>query len=281
MGNLKIIEKRHFEDLLGMSGGYVLDFSNDMFADFFQEAVGKDIYSEKYSFRGDSKANRLRAFWEVEEDPFVGKVLLGLLEHWRYGNILDGWEGDPIYFECLQIAERLCGKEDQERESQFLRQDFGEIPLNNLPIDARLIPVLEYRLYEAGKCRQAEAPMAVILLCGSILEGIVLGVALQQPEEFNRAESSPKDDSGKTRPFNDWSLSQMINVACEVGLLTEDIKKFSHSLRDYRNYIHPFQQLSSGFQPDEHTADMCFQVLKAAVACLGGERGQPVEEHGG
>jgi hypothetical protein len=265
MSTLKIVEKKHFEDLLGMSGGYVLDFSNDTFADFFQETVNKDIYSSEYSNKGDSKANRLRAFWEVEPDPVVGQVLLEMLEIWRYGNILDGWEGDPIYFECLQIAERLCGKEDEEQESQFLKRDFDKISLGDLPVDAR--------------CRQAGAPLAVVFLCGSILEGILLGMALQQPEVFNRAESSPRDESGKVKPFKGWSLNQMIDVACEVGFLTEDIKKFSHSLRDYRNYIHPFQQLASGFQPDKHTADICFQVLKAAVACLSGERGQTMEEH--
>ena len=47
--------------------------------------------------------------------------------------------------------------------------------------------------------------------------------------------------------------------------MKEDVKKFSHALRDFRNYIHPYQQMSIGFQPDEHTARICFQVLKAAL----------------
>ena len=64
----------------------------------------------------------------------------------------------------------------------------------------------------------------------------------------------------------------MIDVACEVGVLKLDIKKFSHGLRDFRNYIHPYEQMTSGFTPDEHTAKVCFQVLKAALANLAGER---------
>jgi hypothetical protein len=44
-----------------------------------------------------------------------------------------------------------------------------------------------------------------------------------------------------------------------------DTQKFSHSLRDFRNYIHPFEQMSSGFNPREHTAKICLQVLKAAI----------------
>ncbi len=45
-----------------------------------------------------------------------------------------------------------------------------------------------------------------------------------------------------------------------------------HGLRDFRNYIHPYEQMVSGFTPDDHTAKVCFQVLKAALASLAGER---------
>jgi hypothetical protein len=114
--------------------------------------------------------------------------------------------------------------------------------------------------------------LAVIFLCGSILEGILLGVALQKPREFNQANNSPKDKSGKVKAFPAWSLSQFIDVACELGLLKLDVKKFSHELRDFRNYIHPYQQMASNFHPDKHTAEICFQVLKAAIASLSRER---------
>ncbi|WP_294535684.1 hypothetical protein [uncultured Rhodoblastus sp.] len=59
----------------------------------------------------------------------------------------------------------------------------------------------------------------------------------------------------------------------EGGLLKRDVKKFSHGLRDFRNYIHPYEQMVSGFSPDEHTAKVCFKVLKAALASVAGERG--------
>ena len=72
--------------------------------------------------------------------------------------------------------------------------------------------------------------------------------------------------------FHEWSLAQLIDVACEVGMLKPDIKKFSHGLRDFRNYIHPYEQVVSGFAPDEHTAKVCLQVLKATLASLAAER---------
>lgn len=275
MSNLKTIEKKVFEDLFGMASGYVLDFTNNTFAEFFRDTVNIDIYADKYSFNGDSKAKRLRAFWEVEPDSVVGIVLTELLEVWKYENLKSGnTTNDARYKEARKIVGRLLGKQSKEEDSEkrFLDKDFGEISVNTLSIDSSLLPILENRLKEARLCLQAGASLSVIFLCGSILEGILLGVALQNPRQFNQASGSPKDKSGKVKPFHDWSLAQFIDVACELKLLQIDVKKFSHALRDFRNYIHPYQQMASNFTPDQHTAKICMQVLKAAIAGLSGRR---------
>ena len=74
------------------------------------------------------------------------------------------------------------------------------------------------------------------------------------------------------KAFQYWTLAEFIDVAHDIGFLNLDVKKFSHGLRDFRNYIHPYAQLASQFMPDEHTAKVCFQVLKAALADVAGER---------
>ncbi len=56
--------KRKLEHLFGMSGGYVLDFTNATFADFVRTAIGYDPYS-RYD---NSKARALRRIW-ADEDP--------------------------------------------------------------------------------------------------------------------------------------------------------------------------------------------------------------------
>jgi len=274
VSNLKAIEKRVFEDLFGMASGYVLDFSNNTFAEFFRETANIDIYAEKYAFNGDSKAKRLRAFWEKEPDALVGKVLSGLLEVWQYNESQGGKSVDtPQYKKAAEIVARLTGKPPDSAltEEEFLRRQYQDISITNLPIDPNLVPVLESRLSEAQHCL-VSAPLATIFLCGSILEGILLGIALQRPKEFNRAANSPKDKDNKVKPFHEWSLAQFIDVAHGLGVLKLDVKKFSHELRDFRNYIHPYQQLASRFSPDKHTAEICLQVLKAAIADLSGGR---------
>ena len=80
MSSLTEIEKRYFEELFGMRSGYVLDFSDTTFSEFFRSTVRVDIDDPKYG--GTSKGKRLRSFWEQETDALVGKVLGEMLKVW-------------------------------------------------------------------------------------------------------------------------------------------------------------------------------------------------------
>ncbi len=81
MSNLSVASKTYLEALLGMSSGYVLDFSNASFANFFRE-LNIDIYdAERYPGFGDSKANRIRALWKNGSDVDVAASLHALGEY--------------------------------------------------------------------------------------------------------------------------------------------------------------------------------------------------------
>lgn len=275
MSSLKMLERDCIEGLFGMGSGYVIDFSNRTFSEFFRESVRVDIYSDKYALNGDSKAKRLRAFIENEPDPLVGKVLSDLLEYWRYKTPQPGAKETALAERVKQVIERLLGKSSSPRDSgqEFLKRDFGPIAFQKIPTVGPLAPILEARLSEAMRCLGANSPLAVIFHCGSILEGLLLGLASANPRQFNQAPNSPKDKAGNVKHLHEWSLAQFIDVACELGYLKLDVKKFSHALRDFRNYIHPYEQMSARFNPDMHTAEICLQVLKAAIASLTGARG--------
>jgi hypothetical protein len=105
VSDLTPIEKRKLERALGMGSGYVLGFSNRTFDDFFFENFGINIYHDKYSYGGGSKANRMRAFWESEDNTLVGKVLDLLFTEWQE---FKGW-GSPEQppEECTPIIRRL------------------------------------------------------------------------------------------------------------------------------------------------------------------------------
>ena len=61
MSDLTGSDRRKLEKLLGMSGGYVLNFSYRIFGDFFDEYRGESA-AERYRVRGTSKANPVRTY---------------------------------------------------------------------------------------------------------------------------------------------------------------------------------------------------------------------------
>jgi hypothetical protein len=180
-------------------------------------------------------------------------------------------QGADIQFKKLEKIEieEPSQTVQTDTEDEFLRREFSNVSVHKIGLDGMVSAILEQRIKEIEKCYSSGAYLSVILIAGSTLEGILLGLAIKNPKNFNTSASSPKDGSGKVRQFHEWSLSAFIDVAYELRLVQHDIQKFSHTLRDFRNYIHPFQQMSSGFNPRQHTAKICLQVLKAAIHDIG------------
>jgi hypothetical protein len=88
-----------------MGSGYVLEFSNRTFSEFFLDSANIDIYDAKYDYGSGSKANRMRAFWERESNYLVGKVLGVLFEEWPEFAGVGTPEKPPE--ECIKIVRRL------------------------------------------------------------------------------------------------------------------------------------------------------------------------------
>jgi hypothetical protein len=106
MASLRFREKILLEEFLEMGSGYVLNFSDRTFADFFRHfdiEIDDAPYLEGHS---GSKANRMRSFWDREPDRLVGRVLQELIEYaesYRPGH--PGSDG------CRAIATRLLAKQ--------------------------------------------------------------------------------------------------------------------------------------------------------------------------
>ena len=69
--------------------------------------------------------------------------------------------------------------------------------------------------------------------------------------------------------YDEWTLENYIAVAYELGYIKEDVKRFSHTVQNFRNYIHPYQQISQNFTPTIDTALLCAQVVKMAINQIG------------
>lgn len=255
--------------------------SGPQLVQFFNELGFNDTYGQGFPSRWaytDGRLAKINGTPELDKCikklfapvNFIGRVgeLDNFIKDFNQYLAFDKWKvvrnGAEINFVRLDQVE-IDESIPALNEDDFLKKEFQEISLESIGLDGAVTEILKLRVDEIEKCLSVDAPLSVIFLAGSTLEGILLGVALKYPKEFNQSKSSPKDKDGKVKQYQDWKLSNFIDVAYEVGLLAEDVKKYSHTLRDFRNYIHPYQQMSSRFNPDKHTAKISWQVLKAAL----------------
>lgn len=274
MSNLTGADRIYLEQILDMGSGYVMNFTDATFGQFF-DGYNVDIHGVKYQIHGTSKAKKIRAFWDIEPDSLVGPVLSEMLDIYEAFCDSAGRDLDSALLQkSREIVARISGITPEEHamtSEVFLNKNLDLPDIHKLPVEFTVVQIIQDRLEEAQACLSVGAHLSAIFQCGSVLEAVLLGAANNSPRLFNCSKASPKRN-GKVKPFPEWTLSELINVAHNIGLLKEDVHKFSHGLRDFRNYIHPYLQMASGFSPDEHTANVCFQVLKAALADVSGER---------
>ena len=100
------------DDLFEMGNGYVLNFNDRTFAQFFAEELNVDIGDSTYGKNGTSKGKRLKCFIQTVDKSSVVKTLLAL---WEYRETLRKRAGkaDEIHNahgQFLSLIARLEGK---------------------------------------------------------------------------------------------------------------------------------------------------------------------------
>jgi len=113
---LRSIDMRLLDDIFQMGGGYVLDFSNQTFAEFFNEELGVDIYSPIFEVSGTSKAKRLRNYLKQASTYEVLRTLTSLWEYRETTRRRSGAkESQPgVKVEFFRLIERLGGKPPED-----------------------------------------------------------------------------------------------------------------------------------------------------------------------
>lgn len=109
MSNLRSIELELMDHLTGMSSGYVLNFTNKTFQEFFMDEVGVNIYDDAYADGGESKGKRLRSFFRKGQPTAVCRAIEALWEYREIGR-MNAREEETIpncHSRLTAIVERL------------------------------------------------------------------------------------------------------------------------------------------------------------------------------
>lgn len=81
MSNIRSIDMIFLDDIFDMGSGYVLNFSDRTFAQFFAEELNIDIDAPAYAQNGSSKAKRFRRFLQTVDNPTVVRTLKAFWEY--------------------------------------------------------------------------------------------------------------------------------------------------------------------------------------------------------
>lgn len=131
--------------------------------------------------------------------------------------------------------------------------------------DPQMQSVLAGRWRECVACISANAPLSATVMMGGLLEALLLARVNRESNKapIFRAKAAPKDKNGQPKPLTEWTLKNYIDVSHELGWISVSAKNVGEVLRDYRNYIHPFKQLSHGISLKTDDAVLLWEVSKA------------------
>ncbi|MGI5132966.1 hypothetical protein ACQEVB_39630 [Pseudonocardia sp. CA-107938] len=137
-----------------------------------------------------------------------------------------------------QIAARLAAPE--------LRQTIRGLVFQPVVAD-----VLIARLDEVEAARRARAFLLAVVGTGSFIEGLL--------DEILRSRDK------ETRAQNSTTLQWLLKRAHTLGWIEHDALTFNGYVREYRNFVHPREQLANNFSPDDDTVLLCWQPVLAII----------------
>lgn len=141
------------------------------------------------------------------------------------------------------LQEEIYLADDKSKSQPSSKPDFSK-----LIQDQKMQAILSSRWEEAEVCIANQARLAAVVMMGGILESILLARvnALGDSSKIDKLHSSPRDKKGKVLELKKWSLSHFIDVAQEMGWISQASKDVSGIVRNYRNLVHPEKEYSSG-----------------------------------
>ncbi|HEV2489015.1 MAG TPA: hypothetical protein VGT03_04340 [Candidatus Acidoferrales bacterium] len=132
--------------------------------------------------------------------------------------------------------------------------------------DVRMQAILVRRWNECVGCLSIGAPLAANVMMGGLLEALLLSRIHRESSKAKifAASSAPKDrKSGRPLQLQEWTLHNYIDVAHELGWISHSAKDVGQVLMDYRNYIHPYKELSHGIVLKPADALVLWEVGKS------------------
>ena len=127
--------------------------------------------------------------------------------------------------------------------------------------DEELKELLLQDIEECAICIATNQNKSAIVLCGSIVEAILMDCILNR----NIKKYKIKD---KNKNIKNMSLNELLTVAKQEGMISDTTYNLSHFIKDYRNIIHPSNLLRKSFKISNERVMVIWNILKEIMESL-------------
>ena len=126
--------------------------------------------------------------------------------------------------------------------------------------DKKLRELIENDWNEINSIFYAQAWKSSIILCGSVLEGLLINELKPNIQNANQEYQTLKS---KTAPvLEKWDLADLVEVASKLQLFPKGTIHLTHAVREFRNLVHPGKLLREHIKVTEEQAVIAFNAVK-------------------
>jgi len=175
------------------------------------------------------------------------------------------YKGITLYTsDAVSTTLDFVSKSPEEVSEQEIEEKFDFIK------DEGLRRILIRDFLELETCNNSGLAKSTLVLCGSIIEALLLDQILKDDnlssaqERFNDIIRKKEPERVDTPPEK-WWFAEIIDVCEKLRLISPEAKKEVWKLNDYRQIIHPMNEISGKRDITPELAHIAYLVLSMII----------------
>ncbi len=208
-----------------------------------EEAAASPKWINDEQFAKSYKQLALEAGAAFGSDPVIGELQVSIppeidaLIH-RDPSCLTTW----LRMQLGRLAIRLA---QHARRTQATETEIADLDLSFME-DGELRNVVSHDFAEAQQSYYSDSPKAAAILCGSVIEGMLLDVLRRsEVEEDERFAAFLNKKNLSKMNWDYTSLSTPLQLAASLDRIRPTTAKLADGVRDFRNTVHPAVEVRS------------------------------------
>lgn len=153
--------------------------------------------------------------------------------------------------------------------TEFLRKEFqgytrrkvGKRLKNVCDTREDLRQMLLRDVSNAVRCYAHGVWKSCVVLCGGAIEGILTALLESWPGGQVDSAYARVRKGRPSKALKDYTLEDKLDVAKELRILVKGSASYGHGTRNYRNYVHPAEELKIGYPLGQRDARIALELV--------------------